>query len=136
MIREDFLLRAVRIRKNYLSLTNNLDVYLSKVESVSDRLEKTIGEITNIEQKYESSDKEDSKFESDKTLKELLKIIGNIENEGKRLETIVNPLNKEIEKLSKEEVELYKLIKQTHSNLTEGQIVNSVKERLDSEGLI
>ena len=43
MIREDFLLRAVRIRKNYLSLTNNLDVYLSKVESVSDRLEKTIG---------------------------------------------------------------------------------------------
>lgn len=136
MIREDFLLRAVRIRKNYLSLTNNLDVYLSKVESVSDRLEKTIGEITNIEQNYESSDKEDNKFESDKTLKELLKIIANVENEGKRLETIVNPLNKEIEKLSKEEVELYKLIKQTHSNLTEGQIVNSVKERLDSEGLI
>ena len=136
MIREDFLLRAVRIRKNYLSLTNNLDVYLSKVESVSDRLEKTIGEITNIEQKYESSDKEDNKFESDKTLKELLKIIANVENEGKRLETIVNPLNKEIEKLSKEEVELYKLIKQTHSNLTEGQIVNSVKTRLDSEGLI
>ena len=136
MIREDFLLRAVRIRKNYLSLTNNLDVYLSKVESVSDRLEKTIGEITNIEQKYESSDKEDNKFESDKTLKELLKIIENVENEGKRLESIVNPLNKEIEKLSKEEVELYKLIKQTHSNLTEGQIVNSVKERLDSEGLI
>ena len=136
MIREDFLLRAVRIRKNYLSLTNNLDVYLSKVESVSDRLEKTIGEITNIEQKYESSDKEDIKFESDKTLKELLKIIENVESEGKRLESIVNPLNKEIEKLSKEEVELYKLIKQTHSNLTEGQIVNSVKERLDSEGLI
>jgi predicted nucleic acid-binding Zn-ribbon protein len=136
MIREDFLLRAVRIRKNYLSLTNNLDVYLSKVESVSDRLEKTIGEITNIEQKYESSDKKDGKFESDKTLKELLKIIENVENEGKRLESIVNPLNKEIEKLSKEELELYKLIKQTHSNLTEGQIVNSVKERLDSEGLI
>ncbi len=136
MIREDFLLRAVRIRKNYISLTNNLDIYLSKVENVSDRLEKTIGEITDIEQKYESSDKKDSKFESDKTLKELLKIIGNVENEGKRLESIVNPLNKEIEKLSKEEVELYKLIKQTHSNLTEEQIVNSVKERLDSEGLI
>lgn len=136
MIREDFLLRAVRIKKNYISLTNNLDVYLSKVENVSDRLEKTIGEITDIEQKYESSDKKDSKFESDKTLKELLKIIENVESEGKRLESIVNPLNKEIEKLSKEEVELYKLIKQTHSNLTEGQIVNSVKTRLDSEGLI
>ena len=136
MVREDFLLRAVRIRKNYISLTNNLDVYLSKVESVSDRLEKTIGEITNIEQNYENSDKESGKFQSDKTLKELLKIIGDVENEGKRLESIVNPLNKEIEKLSKEEVELYKLIKQAHSNLTEEQIVNSVKERLDSEGLI
>lgn len=136
MIREDFLLRAVRIRKNYISLTNNLDVYLSKVENVSNKLEKTIDEITNIEKKYENSEKKNIKFESDKTLKELLKIIENVENEGKRLESIVNPLNKEIEKLSKEEVELYKLIKQTHSNLTEGQIVNSVKERLDSEGLI
>jgi|TARA_B100001094_G_C17805222_1_gene611083 predicted nucleic acid-binding Zn-ribbon protein len=136
MIREDFLLRAVRIRKNYISLTNNLDVYLSKVENVSNKLEKTIDEITNIEKKYENSEKKNIKFESDKTLKELLKIIENVESEGKRLESIVNPLNKEIEKLSKEEVELYKLIKQTHSNLTEGQIVNSVKERLDSEGLI
>tara|TARA_X000000368_G_scaffold178970_1_gene141280 strand:+ start:2418 stop:2828 length:411 start_codon:yes stop_codon:yes gene_type:complete len=136
MIREDFLLRAVRIRKNYLSLTNDLDNYLSKVEDVSDRLEKTIDEITKIEKEYENSDKKNGKFESDKTLKELLKIIEKVENEGKRLESIVNPLNKEIEKLSKEEVELYKLIKQNHSNLNEEQIVNSVKERLVNEGLI
>ena len=75
MIREDFLLRAVRIRKNYLSLTNDLDNYLSKVENVSDRLEKTIDEITKIEKEYENSDKKNGKFESDKTLKELLTTI-------------------------------------------------------------
>ena len=136
MIREDFLLRAVRIRKNYLSLTNDLDTYLSKVESVSNRLEKTIDEITIIENKYNDSDKKNGKFESDKTLKELLKIIDKVENEGKRLETIINPLNKEIEKLSKEEVELYKLIKENHTNLSENQIVDSVKTRLVNEGLI
>lgn len=136
MIREDFLLRAVRIRKNYLSLTNNLDVYLSKVESVSNSLEKTIDEISIIENKYNDSDKKNGKFESDKTLKELLKIIEDVENEGKRLETIINPLNKEIEKLSKEEVELYKLIKENHTNLSENQIVDSVKTRLVNEGLI
>jgi len=136
MIREDFLLRAVRIRKNYLSLTNDLDTYLNKVESVSNRLEKTIDEITIIENKYNDSDKKNGKFESDKTLKELLKIIDKVENEGKRLETIINPLNKEIEKLSKEEVELYKLIKENHTNLSENQIVDSVKTRLVNEGLI
>mgnify|MGYP003624795740 CR=1 FL=1 len=136
MIREDFLLRAVRIRKNYLSLTNDLDTYLSKVESVSNRLEKTIDEITIIENKYNDSDKKNGKFESDKTFKELLKIIDNVEKEGKRLETIINPLNKEIEKLSKEEVELYKLIKENHTNLSENQIVDSVKTRLVNEGLI
>ena len=136
MIREDFLLRAVRIRKNYLSLTSDLDTYLSKVESVSNRLEKTVNEISEIEKKHKNTEGRNDKYQSEKTLKELLQVIDTIENEGKKLESIINPLNKEIEKLSKEEVELYKLIKQNHNNLTEDQIVESVKSRLIKEGLI
>ena len=136
MVREDFLLRAVRIRKTYLSLTRDLDTYLLKVEGVSNRLEKTAEDITKLEQEYQISDSKDKKYKNEKALKDLLSIIDNVEAEGKKLESIVNPLNKEIEKLSKEEVELYNLIKQHHTNLTEDQIVESVKSRLEKEGLI
>lgn len=136
MIREDFLERAVTIRRTYLSLTKNLDSYLNKVEGVSKRLEKTMDSINKLEEDFLKETNQDLKYKNEKSLKELLSIIDSIEDEGKKLESIISPLNKNIEKLSKEEVELYNLIKQTHSNLTENQIVESVKSRLIKEGLI
>lgn len=136
MIREDFLERAVTIRRTYLSLTKNLDSYLNKVEGVSKRLEKTMDSINKLEEDFLKETNQDLKYKNEKSLKDLLSIIDSIEDEGKKLESIISPLNKNIEKLSKEEVELYNLIKQTHSNLTENQIVESVKSRLIKEGLI
>lgn len=136
MIREDFLERAVTIRRTYLSLTKNLDSYLNKVEGVSKRLEKTMDSINKLEEDFLKETNQDLKYKNEKSLKELLSIIDSIEDEGKKLESIISPLNKNIEKLSKEETELYNLIKQTHSNLTENQIVESVKSRLIKEGLI
>lgn len=136
MIREDFLERAVTIRRTYLSLTKNLDSYLNKVEGVSKRLEKTMDSINKLEEDFLKETNQDLKYKNEKSLKDLLSIIDSIEDEGKKLESIISPLNKDIEKLSKEEVELYNLIKQTHSNLTENQIVESVKSRLIKEGLI
>lgn len=136
MIREDFLERAVTIRRTYLSLTKNLDSYLNKVEGVSKRLEKTMDSINKLEEDFLKETNQDLKYKNEKSLKELLSIIDSIEDEGKKLESIISPLNKDIEKLSKEETELYNLIKQTHSNLTENQIVESVKSRLIKEGLI
>jgi predicted nucleic acid-binding Zn-ribbon protein len=136
MIREDFLERAVTIRRTYLSLTKNLDSYLNKVEGVSKRLEKTMDSINKLEEDFLKETNQDLKYKNEKSLKDLLSIIDTIEDEGKKLESIISPLNKDIEKLSKEEVELYNLIKQTHSNLTENQIVESVKSRLIKEGLI
>lgn len=136
MIREDFLERAVTIRRTYLSLTKNLDSYLNKVEGVSKRLEKTMDSINKLEEDFLKETNQDLKYKNEKSLKELLSIIDSIEDEGKKLESIISPLNKNIEKLSKEETELYNLIKQTHSNLTENQIVESVKSRLLKEGLI
>jgi len=135
MINEQFLQRAIDIRKTYLRLTNNMDDYLEKVSNVSDRLEKTVVEITEIEEKYKDK-KGSGNMSSDQTLKELLKVLDKVDREGKTLESLVEPLNKEIEKLSKEEVELYRLIREKHSNLTEDQIVEAVKARLKKEKLI
>ncbi len=133
MIREDFLSRAVDIRRNYLNLTKSLDKYLSKVEDVSNRLEKVVADITKLQESYEASS---DKYESEKVLKELLKFLDRIEEEGRKLESIINPINADIEKLSKEETELYRLIKESYSSLSDEQIVKQIRKRLDSEGLI
>jgi hypothetical protein len=65
----------------------------------------------------------------------LLKIIDEVEDEGKRLEKLIEPINLEIEKLAKEEMELYRQILDGHPNLTENQIVEKVQDRLIKEGL-
>jgi predicted nucleic acid-binding Zn-ribbon protein len=135
MINEQFLQRAIDIRKTYLRLTNNMDDYLEKITNVSVRLEKTVVEITEIEEKYNKSEASQN-ISNDQTMKELLKVLDKVDREGKTLESLVDPLNKEIEKLSKEEVELYRLIREKHSNLTEDQIVETVKARLKKEELI
>ena len=75
------------------------------------------------------------KLDSNEVLREMIDIISGIEDEGKSLEKYIDPLNKEIEKLAVEEQELYRMICEKHSNLTEDQIVESVKQRLEKESL-
>lgn len=136
MINEGFLQRAVVIRKTYLKLQNNLGMYLDKISKVSERLEKTIVDISELEQKYKAGHKDPSKISGDETLKQLLIILETIEQEGNNLEKSIEPLNVEMGKLAEEEGELYRLIKEKHSNLSDDQIVESVKDRLKIEGLI
>jgi len=64
-----------------------------------------------------------------------MKVLNDIEDEGHSLENLVDPLNSDIEKLALEEQELYRLIKQKHNNLTDEQIIESVKDRLIKENL-
>ena len=45
MIDEIYLQNAVRIRRTYLKLSNNMDLYQKKAQAVSDKLETTISKI-------------------------------------------------------------------------------------------
>jgi uncharacterized protein YbgA (DUF1722 family) len=65
----------------------------------------------------------------------LIKALNEVEEEGKSLENLIDPLNKEIEKLALQEQELYRKIKEKHFNLTDEQIIESVKNRLIKENL-
>ena len=132
MIEERYLKMAINIRQTYLKLINNLDLYRTRALQVSDKLEETIQKLNTLQSDV-------SKTSTDITEKQvfdrLLKILDEVEQEGKRLENLVNPINVEIEKLSKEEEELYRQIVEHHHNLTEDQIITSVRDRLIKEGL-
>ena len=136
MVDEVFLQNAVRIRRTYLKLSNNMDLYQKKAQQVSDKLDETLVRIEEIEK--EAKESRNSKSTSNSTeyfLNELMKALQEVDDEGKSLENLVDPLNKEIEKLALEEQELFRKIKEKHFTLTEEQIIESVRDRLIKENL-
>jgi predicted phage-related endonuclease len=136
MVDEKYLQMAISIRRTYLKLINNLDLYRARALQVSDRLEETVKKLDDFNKEVEeSAKKKNNNMSQVEVFEKLLKIIDEVEEEGKRLENLVNPINVEIEKLAKEEMELYRQIVDNHPSLTEDQIVESVKDRLIKEGL-
>ena len=136
MVEEVFLQSAVRIRRSYLKMANNMDFYRKAAKKVADKLDETIKKLDKVQQDAEDSrTNKNSNFSTEGSLNELLSILEEVENEGKRLEELVDPLNKEIEKLSSQEHELYRQIKEKHGDLTDDQIVESVTQRLIKENL-
>lgn len=135
-IDENYLLKAINIRRTYLKLMNNMDLYGSKAKSISDKLEETLKEIDKFRSELKKDDpKNKTEFSSTEIFTNLLKIIDNVSDEGKRLEKLIEPINIEIEKLAKEEMELYKQIVDNNTNLTSNEIVEIVQNRLIKEGL-
>ena len=132
MIEEKYLKMSISIRRTYLKLINNLDLYHKRALNVSSNLEETLSKLDTIQEDLDLKDKKPS---SKETLDKLLDILQEVEDEGKKLENLIDPINTEIEKLGREEQELYRQIDEHHPELTEDQIVNFVRDRLLKEGL-
>ena len=132
MIDEFFLKSAINIRREYLKISNNMDLYQKRAKEVVNILEETISKIENIQKE----NKKNPNISTEKNMNDLLEILKNVEEEGKRLESLVEPINKSIEKLSKEEVILYEKIKEKYKNLTDEEIVKEISDRLEKEGLL
>ena len=135
MIEEKFLVAAVNIKRSYLKLTSNLDFYKRRAEQTLEKLQDAYSQVENLENEIaELKKKKDQNVDPSLTTK-VLTILSEIEQEGNKIEKFVEPLNKEIEKLAMEEQELYRVIVESHPNLSEDQIVESVGLRLKKEGL-
>lgn len=132
MIDEAYLKSAISIRREYLKISNNLDLYRKRSSDLINMLEKYIVELEEIDKNI----KKNKNYPANKSLNDILKVINNIEEEGKRLEEFTKPMNEKMEKLAKEERELYTQLLSKYSNLKEEQIVNIVRDRLLKEGLI
>ena len=135
MIEEKFLVAAVNIKRSYLKLTSNLDFYKKRAEQTLEKLQEAYGKVENLENEIKELKKQKDQNTDPNLTTKVLSILGEIEEEGNRIEKFVEPLNKEIEKLAIEEGELYRIIVETHPNLSEEQIVEAVRLRLKKEGL-
>jgi len=132
MIDENFVQSAIKIRRTYLKLTNNMDLYKSHIEKLTVNLDEIVGKLTNLQSQLNDSK---NKITTESAVSEMTKILSELEQEGTNLEKAVNPINEEIEKLSLEEAELWRNIKEKHYDIPEDNIIEYIKMRLKNENL-
>jgi hypothetical protein len=133
MIDEKFLLAAVNIKKTYIRLLNNLNIYEVKAKETLEKLNSLYDKLGVLEKDIKKP--ENINNDNFSPAQEILKILDELENEGKKLKAFTDPLNKKIEGLALEEQELYKQICMKHSDMTEDEIVECVRIRLEKENL-
>lgn len=128
MIDEVFLNSAINIRREYLKLSNNMELYHNKANEVVVKLEDIIKKIDEVLKDKQNTTQNES-------IEKLMKILTEVEAEGSTLEKLIEPINKEIEKLNKEENELFRQIKDKHKDISDEDIFNVVQNRLLKEGI-
>jgi hypothetical protein len=72
MIEEKYLQMSISIRRTYLKLINNLDLYHNRALKVSSNLEETLAKLDTIQEKMDSKDKKPGGKE---TLDKILDIL-------------------------------------------------------------
>jgi chromosome segregation ATPase len=133
MIDEKFLIASVNIKKTYIRLLNNLNLYESKAKETLEKLNSLYDKLGVLEKDIKKP--ENMNNENYSSVNEVLKILNELESEGVKLKAFTDPLNKKIENLALEEQELYKQICMKHSDMTEDEIVECVRIRLVKENL-
>jgi phage-related tail protein len=136
MIDERFLESAVNIRRTYLKLTGDLNMYQKRAEEIVDVLEKSIKRLEDLQKEIKDTKAGKANITNEKAINEVLSTITDVEQEGERLNGLFEPLNKEIERLGKEESELWNKVVEKYPSMKEDEIIDIFKTRLEREGLV
>lgn len=135
MIDEVFLTAAIGIKKKYYQLTSDLTRYEAMVEKTQDLVQNALDKVTAIDSDLHDPQKR-KMMSNSSVMKEVDMLLAKLDEDAKRLEEYINPMNEGIEKLAIEEEELYRQITIRHPYLSQDDIVKSVSDRLKKEGLL
>lgn len=130
MIDKQLIESAKFIRKDYLNQATKLGKYHEDVKQLSIFLLKKVDEL----KKYNDVSVKKIKNNDDlsKATKHILKEIEEIEVEERKIREKVNKINLDLEKLRKDEENLYLEIKERYPNLTDEEIVKEIHHHLDN----
>lgn len=131
MIQEIFLRKALNIKKKYNSIVRGIDSYEKNLKTLLSTLESKQEDFIGLKEKLDLNKFDDP----DKAKNEFLKLLLELENEVNGNEIQVNSIDKQIDDLRKEELDLYKDIKQRYPELTDNQIKKEIYEYLNKMNL-
>jgi polyhydroxyalkanoate synthesis regulator phasin len=130
MIEERFVQAAIRIRREFLKISTNMNLYHKQAGD----LVKTLNNLQKeISEKQELIDSGQVNYQE--SVKIAADLIKQLEDETKRISDDIDPLNNGMESLLQEETELWRQIKEKHSNIDENNIIDYVKQRIIEAGL-
>jgi predicted nucleic acid-binding Zn-ribbon protein len=124
MIQEIFLKRAVNIRKDYLNLTTDLSSYERMLRDIVSTIGEKHQDLIEIKNKID-----DTKISSvDSAKSEFLKILIDLENDSNTLEKYIESINEKMDDLKKNELDLFRDIRQRYPEMSDSEIKSEVQE--------
>ena len=129
MISEFYLKKALNIRKEYLSIVSNINLFENMAKDILKIIEGKLEELNTLQSKI--NEKKISNIESAKD--SLLKIILDLEEESNNIEKSVNDLTSRIDKLKINEKELFADLRRNYQNLTNEEIRNQIHKYIDKK---
>jgi uncharacterized protein YdiU (UPF0061 family) len=124
MISELYLKRAFSIRKEYLKIRSDIERYELIAKDLLNSLESRKSDFEKILEDLKSN-----KFNSPDSAKNMiLEVVLKTEEDMNRVDKSVNDLNKRIDQLKEDEINLYKELKRTYTDLSDEQIKKCVQE--------
>ena len=132
MISEKFLIKAANIRRDYLKLTDNIDLVEKKVKSIVDFLEYQKEKLEDISSKVEKGEIKSKEYIAEKALM----VIMDLEKEAASYEVGVDDVNKKIDKLREYEISLFNELKSKYSNITDKELKSIINDYLKSQNLL
>jgi flagellar capping protein FliD len=129
MIDKQLIESAKIIRREFLTLSRNLDEYQDDVKNLGFFLQSKASELESYSEK--NLKRLSSRDDLDKVVKHILSEVESIEEEEKKLSKKVSDINDKIEKLRKDEIKLYETIKHRYPSLSDDQISKEVQSQLD-----
>ncbi len=127
MIQEIFLKRAALIRKEYLSTQKKTIDYEKSLKQLVGMIDTTSKDLDDFLEKLNSN----YLNEPEEAKQGLLKIFMNLEDEYNKTSKSIDGAEEIIEKLKKQEIELFKDIKQRYPEMSDGQIRNEIQSYID-----
>lgn len=128
MIDKIYIDSAVNLRREYLNLNSNLKNYESMILSLKNKVEETILNLQNI---VDNIDKTTTQEVQKKSMKYLM----SLEEETQKIQRFVDPINKKLESLQREEQALYNQIKISYPGLRDGEILSYIQDELKKRNL-
>lgn len=132
MISEFYLKKALNIRKEYLSIVSNINLFETMAKDVLRIIEEKLLELQELQNKI--NEKRISNIEA--AQESLLKIILDLEEESNNIEKSVNDLLKKIDLLKEEEKKLYTNLKGEYPNLTNEELKSQIHKYVDRKLII
>lgn len=124
MIQEIYLKKALDIRKEYLSIINNIEEYEKFAKKLLVSISDRSSDLIDLQKKIDK--KEISSIEVAKN--ELMRIIISLEEEANGIESIVNKMNKRIDELKSNETSLYRELKEKYPDVLDSSLKKEIHE--------